>query len=86
MVTDLVATKYSTDNGNTFTTLNSLGTITHTVNLSDSHTPVTYLVYVKWNDDPTTQTMNNLDDAASANASDSTAKVKVTVAFTQVAS
>ena len=85
VVTDLVATKYSTDNGVSFTNLNSLGTISRTVNLNDSHSPITYRVYVKWDDDPATQTMNNLDDAASANASDSTAKVKVDVSFTQIA-
>jgi hypothetical protein len=63
-----------------------LGTITQTVNLNDSHTPVSYKVYVKWDDNPSTQTMNNTQDAASANAADSTAKVKVTVSFTQIAS
>lgn len=76
---------YSTDNGNTITTLNSLGTITRTINLTDSHTPITYIVYVKWNDDPATQTMNNIEDAASANATDNTAKVQVNVSFTQIA-
>ncbi len=86
MVTDLVAVAYSTDNGNTRTNINSSGTITKTVGLTSSHLPEDYIVYVKWNDDPTTQTMNNLDDAASANAADSTAKVLVTVAFTQLAS
>ena len=39
-----------------------------------------------WNDDPDTSSMNNIDDTLSTMKADSSAILKVNIAFTQVAS
>ena len=41
-------------------------------------------VYVMWNDDPDTSSMDNLGDTASTLQTNSSAILKVTVAFTQI--
>ena len=41
-------------------------------------------IYVMWNDDPDTSSMDNLSDTASTLQTNSSAILKVTVAFTQI--
>ncbi len=84
-VSDIVATGYSIDGGNkvTFTDFNS--PISDTIKLSDNVNSRTIRVYVMWNDDPDTSSMNNIDDTASTLKSDSSAILKVSIGFTQVA-
>lgn len=84
-VSDIVATGYSIDGGPriNFTDFNS--PISDTINLSDNIDSRTFRIYVMWNDDPDTSSMNNIDDTASTIKADSSAILNVSIAFTQVA-
>lgn len=83
-VQDIVATGYSVDGGEkiTFTNLNE--SISDTIYLNDKIDSRTIRVYVMWNDDPDTSSMNNIDDTESTLTSNSAAVLNVSVAFTQV--
>ncbi|MGN1300420.1 MAG: hypothetical protein ACI4VC_03655, partial [Clostridia bacterium] len=84
-VSDLVTTGYSID-GETRVNFADFNTpISDTIHLADNINSRTIRVYVMWNDDPDTATMNNIDDTASTLKSDSSAVLKVSVALTQVA-
>lgn len=84
-VSDLVTTGYSID-GVTRVNFADFNTpISDTIHLADNINSRTIRVYVMWNDDPDTATMNNIDDTASTLKSDSSAVLKVSVALTQVA-
>lgn len=84
-VSDIVATGYSIDGGPkvTFTDFNS--PISDTILLSNTEKTRNIRVYVMWNDDPDTSSMNNIDDTSSTMKSQSAAILNVSVAFTQVA-
>lgn len=83
-VKDLVSTGYSIDDGEktNFTSFNE--PITETIKLSDNIESRKIRIYIKWNDDPETQTMSNEEDALSTN-SDIPAILNVNVSFTQIA-
>ena len=84
-ITDLVCTGYTINNGQLIS-LNdtSSATITSTHSLGEQNTTNTYRVYIKWNDNAQTETMNNASDTlASANG---TASISVNLSFTQRAS
>ncbi len=66
-VTDLVFTGYSLNNGQVVS-LNNLTstTITSSHALNEQNTVNTYRVYIAWNDNASTETMDNADDADAA--------------------
>lgn len=84
-VSDLVTTGYSIDGGTRVNFADFNTPISDTILLADNINSRTIRVYVMWNDDPDTATMNNIDDTASTLKSDSSAVLKVSVALTQVA-
>ena len=84
-VSDLVTTGYSIDGGTRVNFADFNTPISDTIHLADNINSRTIRVYVMWNDDPDTATMNNIDDTASTLKSDSSAVLKVSVALTQVA-
>lgn len=84
-VKDLVTTGYSVDDGEKieFSEFNS--PISETVNLSNENKTKKIRIYIVWNDDPDTSSMDNLSDTSSTLKADSSAILNVSVAFTQVA-
>ena len=84
-VSDLVTTGYSIDGGTRVNFADFNTPISDTIHLADNINSRTIRVYVMWNDDPDTATMNNIDDTASTLKSDSSAVLKVSVALTQLA-
>ena len=84
-VKDLVTTGYSVDDGEKieFSEFNS--PISETVNLSNENKTKKIRIYIIWNDNPDTSSMDNLSDTSSTLKSDSSAILDVSVAFTQVA-
>lgn len=84
-VSDLVTTGYSIDGGTRVNFADFNTPISDTIHLADNINSRTIRVYVMWNDDSDTATMNNIDDTASTLKSDSSAVLKVSVALTQVA-
>ena len=84
-VKDLVTTGYSVDDGEKieFSEFNS--PISETVNLSNENKTKKIRIYIVWNDDPDTSSMDNLSDTSSTLKADSSAILDVSVAFTQVA-
>ncbi len=84
-VSDLVTTGYSIDGGTKVDFADFNTPISDTIHLADNINSRTIRVYVMWNDDPDSATMNNIDDTASTLKSDSSAVLKVSVALTQVA-
>lgn len=83
-VTDIVATGYSIDNGEKieFTDYNTI--ITDTINLADNLNERNIRVYIKWNDDINSATMDNAADTASTSLPESSAIFNVKIAFSQV--
>ena len=84
-VKDLVTTGYSVDDGEKieFSEFNS--PISETVNLSNENKTKKIRIYIIWNDNPDTSSMDNLSDTSSTLKADSSAILDVSVAFTQVA-
>lgn len=84
-VKDLVTTGYSVDDGEKieFSEFNS--PISETVNLSNENKTKKIRIYIVWNDDPDTSSMDNLSDTSSTLKADGSAILDVSVAFTQVA-
>lgn len=84
-VSDIVATGYSIDGGEKVSFADFNSPISDTINLADDINSRTFRIYVMWNDDPDTSSMNNIDDTASTLKSNSAAILNVSIAFTQVA-
>lgn len=84
-VKDLVTIGYSVDDGEKieFSEFNS--PISETVNLANENKTKKIRIYIVWNDDPDTSSMDNLSDTSSTLKADSSAILDVSVAFTQVA-
>lgn len=84
-VDDLVFVGYKLNNG-TMVSLNdvSSATITSSHALNEQNTTNTYRVYIKWNDDENTETMNNADDTEASD--DGTAKIDININFIQSSS
>ena len=84
-VDDLVFVGYRLNNG-TMVSLNdvSSATITSSHALNEQNTTNTYRVYIKWNDDENTETMNNADDTEASD--DGTAKIDININFIQSSS
>lgn len=85
-VSDLVTTGYSVDGGEKITFNNFNSPISETFALANKPEERTIRIYIMWNDDPDTSSMNNIDDTLSTMKADSSAVLKVNIAFTQVAS
>lgn len=84
-VSDLVATGYSVDGGEKISFDDFNSPISETFSLADKPEERTIRIYIIWNDDPDTSSMNNTGDTLSTMNSDSSAVLKVNIAFTQVA-
>ncbi|MGN1327054.1 MAG: hypothetical protein ACI4VQ_03075 [Clostridia bacterium] len=83
-VKDIVATGYSIDGGEKVELTNFSDTISDTIYLTDEIDARSIRIYVMWNDDPDTASMNNIDDTESTLASNSSAVLNVSVSFTQI--
>lgn len=85
-ISDLVTTGYSIDNGTkvTFSSYNQI--ITDTIPLDATNKTRTIRIYIMWNDDSSTASMNNQADTTSTALTDNSAKLNVTIAFTQITS
>ena len=81
-VSDLVATGYSLNGGQTVT-LNRGDDISGQVLLSSNTTTINITVYIEWDDDSVNATMDNDDDTA-ATASGEDAKLDVNLSFSQL--
>lgn len=84
-VKDLVTTGYSVDDGEKIEFPEFNAPISETVNLSNENKTKKIRIYIIWNDDPDTSSMDNLSDTSSTLKADSSAILDVSVAFTQVA-
>lgn len=83
-VSDLIVTGYSIDDGTRITFPTSDTTIADTILLSSHVTSRRFRIYVMWNDNSSTASMNNQADTASTTLSNSSAKFNVAVSFTQI--
>ena len=94
-VKDLIITSYIAPDGTTINVSNTTGNANN-VEINGSYTYGNnaatnvvqhYKINVKWNDDPTTQTMSNADDTAATvpegSATYATTKMNVLIGFTQ---
>ena len=84
-VKDLVTTGYSIDGGATIPVETIGAPISDTFSLNATNKTRTIRIFIEWNDDAETATMNNVDDTMSTIGSSSEAKLDVNVLFTQVA-
>ena len=84
-VSDLVATGYIVDNGTRidFTNFNEL--ISDTISLNDNIQSRDIRVFVMWDDNSETQTMDNIADTTSTMVNNINAILKVTISLTQIA-
>lgn len=83
-VKDLVSTGYSINDGEKITFDNFNEPISETILLNGEIKNRKIRIYILWNDDETTQTMSNSDDALST-ISSLPALFKVNILFTQIA-
>lgn len=85
-VTDLIVTGYSVDDGETIT-LNegASSNITDNIYYNSGINSRKIRVFIKWNDDTTTATMDNSADTAATLATSNGALLDVNIVFTQVA-
>lgn len=84
VVKDIIATGYSIDGGERVQLENSNDSISDTIRLTDEISSREIRIYVMWNDDPDTSSMNNIDDTESTLVSYSSAVLNVSVSFTQI--
>ena len=83
-VTDLVATGYSINGGDKIPVTDFSVPLTDTINYADTVRTRNMRIYIMWNDDPDTSSMDNLDDTASTLTATSRAILNVKIALTQV--
>lgn len=83
-VSDLLITGYSLDEGANIISFTDDTIIEDTINLGSTIEDQEIRVYIVWNDDPTTQEMDNEEDTLTTTDDDNLALVDVIVEFTQV--
>lgn len=83
-VTDLVATGYSINGGDKISVTDFSVPLTDTISFADTVRTRNMRIYIMWNDDPDTSSMDNLDDTASTLTATNTAILNVKIALTQV--
>lgn len=83
-VKDIVTTGYSIDDGQKIEFSNFNENISDTILLNSNITKRKLRIFVKWNDDESTQTMPNTDDTLST-TSQTPVIFKVNISFTQIA-
>ncbi len=76
---DLIITSYQVNGGTNTTTTGN--TITGEITKNTASTVIK--AYIKWNDDPATQSMDNQDDTTFAQQTDTTAEISLRLRFTQ---
>lgn len=81
-VTDLVATKYSINNGNTINLDRDNQSISNTVFYNDNKSPINIRVYVLWDDGENSSMDNAADTEATKNGK--SAKMNVNLSFIQI--
>lgn len=84
-VSDIIATGYSIDNGDVLQFDNLQNSITDNIYYSSGITNRTIRVYIKWNDEQDSQTMDNEQDTSSTLESSNGALLNVDLVFTQIA-
>lgn len=85
-VTDLIVTGYSVDDGETITLDEGASSnITDNIYYNSGINSRKIRVFIKWNDDTTTATMDNSADTAATLATSNGALLDVNIVFTQVA-
>lgn len=84
-VKDLVATGYSVDDGEKVVFENFNETISDNILLDSGIKNRKVRVYILWNDDPDTASMDNAADTQSTKETSSSALLKVDISFTQIA-
>lgn len=82
-VKDLVATGYSIDNGEKISFTDTIDSIEDTIYLSDNINTRKIRIFVKWDDDESTATMDNKADTTST-TSENPVLFNVNINFTQV--
>lgn len=84
-VTDLIITGYSFDEGDNIVSFTDGDTsITETITLSSTLEDRSIRVYIEWDDNPLTETMDNESDTIATTDEDYFALVDVIVDFTQI--
>ncbi len=83
-VSDLIITGYSFDGGLNIVSFTTETAIEETINLGSTIEERDIRVYIKWNDDPLTQLMDNDSDTLATTDEDNLALVNVDVDFTQI--
>ena len=84
-VTDIVTTGYSIDNGDIISFDNDSNVISDNIFYESGITNRNIRVYIKWNDDPNSQTMDNELDTSSTFETSNGALLNVDLVFTQIA-
>lgn len=83
-VSDLVITGYSINGGDKITVSDFSTPLTDTISLSDAVRTRSMRIFIMWNDDPDTSSMNNIDDTSSTLQATNSAILNVKIALTQV--
>ena len=84
VVKDLIITGYSFDEGLNIVSFTNETSIEETIDLDSTVEDRSIRVYIKWDDDPLTETMDNEDDTLTTTDEDNLALVDVIVEFTQI--
>lgn len=84
-VKDFVVTGYQFENGDIVTFKNFNEPIKEDILLSSNIKERKVRIFIKWNDEPTTSTMDNLADTSSTISDNSLAIMDVKISFTQLA-
>lgn len=82
-VQDLVTTGYSINDGEKIDFENFNTPISEIIKLSDNISTRKIRIYIKWNDDETSQSMTNTDDTLST-TSENSPLLNVNISFTQI--
>lgn len=82
-VQDLVTTGYSINDGEKITFENFNTPISEIIKLSDNISTRKIRIYIKWNDDESSQSMTNTDDTLST-TSENPPLLNVNISFTQI--
>lgn len=84
-VSDIIVTGYSIDDGDTIAFSDTDNSISDNIYYTSGITTRNIRVYIKWDDDSETQTMDNASDTAATLDSSSVALLDVNLSFTQIA-
>lgn len=84
-ISDIIATGYSIDDGELISFSEATNSISENIYYNSGITSRNIRVYIKWNDDAESESMNNVQDTAAALDSTNSALLDVNLQFTQIA-